>query len=202
MSARVLLALALTVALHLWTAMAGIPRLPFHLVVALGWGGWLAWRVFTDRQVVREWGFRTDNLGDALVPAAALTGVAAAAMVGWGLATDAAFPLHALIPLAVYPLWGLAQQFLLQSVLLRSLKDLGAPAPAAIGVGAVLFALVHLPYGLPLVALAGGLAVATSVLYLRIPNLWVLAPVHGWLGTLAFYAVLHRDAWNVVFEGV
>lgn len=202
MSRRVLVALALTAALHLWTAMAGLPRLPFHLVVGLGWGGWLAWRVLSDRQVVREWGFRCDNFADASIPAAALTVVAATAMVAWGLATDAAFPLHALVPLAVYPLWGLAQQFLLQSVLLRSLRDLGAPAPAAIGAGAVLFALVHLPYGLPLVGLAGALAVATSALYLRVPNLWVLAAVHGWLGTLAFYAVLHRDAWLVVFEGV
>lgn len=202
MSRRVLAALALTAALHLWTAMAGVPRLPFHIVVAVGWGGWLAWTVWRDREVVRAWGFRCDNLRDAAAPAAVLTIVAAVAMIAWGLATDAAFPLHLLVPLAVYPLWGLAQQFLLQAILVPGLRRIGAPTPVAVGAGAVLFALVHLPYGLPLVVLAGALAVATSALYLRVPNLWTLAAVHGWLGTLAFYAVLHRDAWAVVFQGV
>jgi hypothetical protein len=202
MSRHVLVALAATAALHLWTAAAGVPRLPFHLAVALGWGGWLAWQIARRPAVVREWGFRADNLRAAAGPAAALVSVAGAAMVAWGLATEAAFPLHALIPLAVYPLWGLAQQFFLQAVVVRALRDGGAPAPAAVGVAAGLFAFAHLPYGLPLVALSGALAVATSALYLRTPNLWVLAAVHGWLGTLAFYAVLHRDAWEVVLRGV
>jgi membrane protease YdiL (CAAX protease family) len=52
---------------------------------------------------------------------------------------------------------------------------------------------------LALVALCALAGVAWTILYLRRPNLWVLAASHAVLGTLAYYWLLERDPWAQFF---
>jgi len=95
--------------------------------------------------------------------------------------------------LALYPLWGLVQQFLLGALLARNLREFLPPA-AVVPAAALLFGLAHAP-DWTLSALAFAAALVWIPIYLWRPNLWVLGISHGMLGALAYYAVLGRDAW-------
>ena len=60
--------------------------------------------------------------------------------------------------------------------------------------GAALFGILHGPDPL----LIGGsflLEVVSIPLYIRYRNLWPLAVLHGWVGTLFYLWVLGRDMW-------
>lgn len=165
------------------------------LVVVAGvviWGAYLGVRVRRQPEAVREWGFRADNLVGALRVVVPPTAIAAAAMVGaaWRLGNlplpDGLWPL-----LALYPVWGVAQQFLLNAVVVRNLASV-MRSGAAVLLGAALFAASHAP-DWPVVALTFPAGAMWGWLYRRQPNLWVLGVAHALLGALAFAALLGRD---------
>ncbi len=130
-----------------------------------------------------EWGLDRSAFMPALRAAALITLPA----VGLILGTGAVFgTLHDrrdfLGSVAGLVVWGGAQQWILQTVVLREAQRVAAPARAVV-VSAVLFALVHVPNPfLTAVTFAGGLA--WCAIYARHPNVLPLALSHG-LGTLA-----------------
>lgn len=173
------------------------------LVVGAGvavWGVYLGMRVRRQPGVAREWGFQTDNLAGALRTVGPPTAAAAAAMIG------TAWRLGNLPPpggfwalLLLYPVWGLAQQFLLNVALARNLASV-MPAGAAVLLAAALFAASHAP-DWPVAALTLPAGVVWAWLYRRQPNLWVLGVAHALLGALAFTAVLGRDPLGALLPG-
>jgi membrane protease YdiL (CAAX protease family) len=168
-------------------------------LVGLMVGAWLAYlagRVRRDPGLWREWGFRADNLLPALGEASLLGAAALAAIVPYGLHRGH-FPPPASFwaVILLYPLWGLAQQFLLQALLARNLRPfLGA---AVVPAAAALFSIAHAP-DWPLMGLTFAAGLAWTWLYQRRPNLWVLGAWHGVLGAAAWYGVLGRDAWRAL----
>ena len=108
---------------------------------------------------------------------------------------------HMLPLLALYPVWGLVQQFLIQALVVGNLHD-GVPALRSAWklapIGAALFSAAHWP-DLTLMAATFLLGLAFTPLYLRVRNLWPLGVYHGWLGVLAYYWVLGRDPWTELF---
>jgi membrane protease YdiL (CAAX protease family) len=97
---------------------------------------------------------------------------------------------------AAYPVWGLVQQFLLNAILARNLRAF-LPAAAVVPAAAALFGLAHAPdWYLAALTFAGGLMWVP--IYLWRPNLWVLGVSHGLLGAMAYYAVLGKDAWELL----
>ena len=163
---------------------------PFIVLACVGWGGYVLLRLRQDPTRLASWGFARAHSRGAWIATTAIALPAIAAMAGMGLARDQLTFRGALwATLALYPLWGLVQQTLVQVFVARSLRHapspLGADASVVL-ISALLFAAVHAPQ----VELMGAtllLGGAFTAIYLRWPNLWPLGLWHGWLGAF-FYA--------------
>ena len=160
----------------------------------LFWVLYVLGRVRRDPACLRVWGFRRDNLSGAFVPAAgmALLGILLLLPVGRYLGHPV-WNAHIWLTLAAYPVWALAQQFLLNAMLVRNLRSYLGPV-ATVFTAALLFALAHAP-DLAVMALSFAGGIMWTALYLYRPNLWVLTGLHSLLGTLTYHMVLGRDPW-------
>jgi len=138
----------------------------------------------------RELGFRADNLRSGLLPTAAVTAVGAAALLGVGLwEKRTAWGPEALLLLALYPVWAIAQQLAFQGILHRRLMLLVRPPLIQVLVTAAAFASVHFGNRV-LTGLTFTAGLVWSALYRRWPNLWLLAASHSILAALAYPLVL------------
>lgn len=97
------------------------------------------------------------------------------------------------VALAIYPVWGFAQQYALQGFVHRRVRERWRDPHAAACVAAGLFALVHLPNPVltPATAVAG---YVWCRLHARAPNLITLALSHALLAALLFAGL--PDAWH------
>ncbi len=165
----------------------------YNAVVSVVFLGYLAWRVRRSKAAFRAWGMRTDNFLPALRAQLVFGAVGAVALLGFGVATGALLlPITFWLTVGLYPIWGVAQQFALQSLIGRNLRGvLSRPVPIALA-ASTLFAAAHYPR-IELVILTGLAGVFFTLIYLRIPNLWAVGIVHGILGSLAVYIVLKED---------
>ncbi len=138
----------------------------------------------------RDIGLRLDNLVASAREVGLMTFIAAVAVIiiGLGAGHEPAFRRDFATSLVLYPAWGLAQQYAMQSFTYRRLRQ-ATPLPSvAAALAAALFAVLHYPnIALVLVTLAGGYVWCR--LFERHPNLITLALSHGWL------AVLLRAFW-------
>jgi membrane protease YdiL (CAAX protease family) len=166
---------------------------PVVAAAAAGWLIYLLGRVRREPDLWRDWGFRTDNLGASLREAS-LAGAAALALIVPFAFWRGHFPPPPSFwaVAALYPLWGLAQQFLLNALLARNLRPFLGDR-AVVLTAAAFFSLAHAP-DWPLMGLTFAIGLPWVWLYLRRPNLWVLGLWHGLLGAAAWYGVLGRDA--------
>ncbi len=165
------------------------------------WGAYVARRVARDRTVLASWGLRLDNVRRATLVFAPVLVLGAGILLAYRLARGfQPLPASAVLLFALYPIWGLLQQFLLQGLIAGNLERLTVPLPALVAIAAVLFGLVHLP-DWPLVGLTAVAGAIWTPLFLRTRNLLPLAVTHGWLGGLAYYWVLERDPWREMFPG-
>ena len=131
----------------------------------------------------REWGFSwvalVPGLWRALVGSFAALLLIGGAGAALGTLHDRRDFLGSLAPLV---LWGGAQQWVLQTVVLREAQRASSRAKGIV-IAAVLFGVVHLPNPL-LTSVTGAAALVWCWLYDRHPNIVPLALSHG-LGTLA-----------------
>ena len=174
-------------------------KVPFLIGSTILWTLYLVARVMRDRSVLQQWGFRRDTLRPASIACLVCLGVGGGAILAYRLIAGwRPLPVTALVVFALYPLWGLVQQFLVQALVAENLKRLGVGRAIIVPVAAVLFGLAHLP-DWPLVAITAGAGVIWTPIFLWRPNLLPLAITHGWLGGLVFYWVLVRDPWAEFF---
>ena len=172
-------------------------KLLFIAIAAAFWIGHVVRRARRERGLLRAWGFRSDNLREAFVAATI------AFVLGLGLIVLAALWLgnrlwspYLPFVLALYPLWGLMQQFLLQALVARNL-DRFVSRPLAVLIASLLFGAIHLPDP-GLAGLTFALALIFVPLYLRRPNLLPLGLYHGWLAAFAYLGVVGKDPWAEV----
>lgn len=101
-----------------------------------------------------------------------------------------------------YPIWGLAQQLLVQGLLVGRLARWSRlerwPWVAAV-VGGLLFGAVHWPYPELMVATTV-MGTVFGLIYLRFRNLWPLGLWHGVLGTVFFLWVMDKDPMAITLE--
>lgn len=165
---------------------------PFLVLAVGGWLMYLLIRLYREPGLWRDWGFRTDTLRPAM-HWSSLVGLGALALI----VPFAFWRGHFLPPpsfwavAALYPLWGLAQQFLLNAILARNLRPFLGDR-ATVLAAAALFSLAHAP-DWPLMGLTFAIGLPWVWVYLRQPNLWALGFWHGLLGAAAWYGVLGRD---------
>jgi hypothetical protein len=152
-----------------------------------------------SREVRAEWGTRRAGFGACLrgtVPLL-LLGTAVCLLIGL-YRGFVAVDLHLLVTVLLYPLWGVAQQFLVLSLFARNLDALGVPRAAVLAVAALGFACVHAP-NWPQVAATLVLGAWCAHLFFAHRNLWPLGLAHGVLGALFYRWVLGTDVVDALF---
>ncbi len=162
------------------------------ILVAL-WVSYFLVRAWRHPTLLRTWGILPREWRHDLRIHAKATLVALLVIAVLGLAQGTfTIPRHAWFILIVYPGWAWCQQFLLQNVVVGNAARLGVQRGRLPLVGGLAFGAAHLP-DLPLAGLTmlGGLL--WTWLWLRAPNLWVLALGHTVLGIGAFVWVLGRN---------
>jgi membrane protease YdiL (CAAX protease family) len=157
------------------------------------WGGYVLWRLAATRGIGRAWGFRADNFFEALKPSLLFVACGAVPILVYGnLAGHVRPPAGFGLVLWLYPLYGIAQQFALQALVVRNLRSIvGARSARALAAGAI-FSAAHFPVA-PLMILTAPAGVAFTLIYEARPNLWAVGLAHGLLGALAYYFVLGLD---------
>ena len=176
----------------------------YNALVSVGFLAYVVWRARTTDGALRAWGLRRDNFWPALRAQLSFGAVGAVAIVGFGLARNSlTLPWTFWLTVALYPVWGIAQQFALQNLIARNLTGVLSHRLAVAGASATVFAAAHYPrFDLVLLTLVSGFFF--TLIYRRVPNLWAVGIVHGVLGSLAVYVVLSEDPgatlWNL-FSG-
>lgn len=145
--------------------------------------------VFLHRDQLADLGLRFDNLVRSAREVAIATAVGALIVVGLGMMVGAGPRLSVSLidDFLLYPLWGMAQQFAMQSFTYRRLRESFGGIALSAALTATLFGALHYPN----LALAGTTLVGGFVwclLYQRQPNLFTLAVSHGWLAVLLRYS--------------
>ena len=194
------LAVMLTGILHLVFKSVGAKGL-FIALASVSWVGYILWRVRQDSSLWVKWGFQTKKLLSAFLWPTVIFVVATIAMAWYGVTNGRVlWEGHILFLLLLYPLWGVLQQFLVQALGVANLMTLFPRQGwmVAMPVGILLFAIIHFPNGLLMIA-TGLMAGLFIPCYLRDRNLWPLGLYHGWLGTFFYLWVLGKDPWISVF---
>jgi hypothetical protein len=193
----------LTVVLSFATRNVGATGF-FIAGAVLFWALYVYMRSRSDPRAIHNWGFRTDNLGEA----AAATLLVFLVIVGIFLIVGAinrtlSFPTHLLAQLVIYPAWGIIQQFLALAIVVGNLERttvFQGRKPVLVVATALLFSVVHF-YDVRLAAGVFVLELIVVPLYFRYRNLWPLGILHGWCGALYYLWVLNQDLWNEIVAG-
>lgn len=167
------------------------------VVAVLGWYG--VFVLARRRHAWSEYGVRTDNLriatkwiGNWTAVCVALAGVSAV-LLKHSLNRPEVF-----ILLALYPFWGIVQQFIFQGILHRALLRLCNSRWLALLLCAVAFSSVHVAdirvVGLTFI---GGLF--WSWFYQRFPNIWILGLSHATIGAFVYPWLLAENPLESFF---
>lgn len=177
----------------------------FILMVSIFWLGYLVYILRKDKERIAHWGFRKEGLRESIRIILPLVVTALALIITYGITSGKALLSWHLLPsLLLYPIWGLAQQFIVLGMVAGNLHEMESfkiPKLIIIPITSVLFCLVHYP-NLQLMGATFLLALIYCSVYLRNRNLWALGVLHGWLGTFFYYFVLGKDAWLTFIQSV
>ena len=164
------------------------------------WGVYGVWRLATTPGLARVWGFRKDNFIAALRPSLVFALCAGVLLMSYGsLAERSVVPKTFWLALAVYPLYGIAQQFALQVLVAKNLRTLVPTPLGRAGVTGAVFGLAHFPL-VPLMLLTAPAGVVFTRIFESRPNLWAVGLAHGLLGAVAYYVVLGLDPGAQILE--
>ena len=152
----------------------------------------LRWDYRADKHILKTYGIRTDNLKEATRRSVVLFGPMAIAILAIFPFTDNPKPPpYFYFTIFLYPLWGLAQQFMFQSFFHSRLLKLGV-APWSIFICTLVFTAVHWnSEKLRIFSFIGGLFFSYS--FYRCPNILPLGIAHGILGAMVYYLLLGKD---------
>jgi len=195
-----LAAVVATGGLHLLFESVLHAKAAFIAAAGIGWCSYLVWRARREPDVLRVWGFRRDNLAPALRRAALASVPCAAFLLCLTAILGHEIPLVPLAwMLALYPFWGLVQQFLLQAIVASNIARVAGRKLPAVLIAATLFGVVHAP-DWALCGLTFGVGLIFIPLWFWTPNILPLGLFHGWLGALAYLGVLGRDPWAEILK--
>lgn len=197
-----LVAIVLAGAVHIAIELgrSAVAAMAYNVAVSLAFLVYLVWRARRTPGMLRYWGLRTDNLKRATLAQLPFFAAGVLVLAAFGAITGSpGLPKTFWLTAALYPVWGIAQQFALQNMIANNVVGLVARPLAIALVAAALFAASHYPQ-LELVALTFVAGIFFTWIYRRVPNLWVVGTAHGLLGSMAFYIVLQEDPGGVILD--
>ncbi len=178
----------------------GGPESVFNIIAVIGWSIYVLWRAISVPGMARAWGWRRDNFPDAMKLGAifAAPAVVVLLIIGW-LLNHLPIPSTFWLVLFLYPVWGIAQQFALQALITKNLRELVKPPWLRALAAATLFSVSHFPNYI-LMALTFPAGFIFTFIYEKKPNIWAIGIVHGLLGALAFYLILGEDPGALILN--
>jgi membrane protease YdiL (CAAX protease family) len=178
----------------------GVVATAYNVVVSVAFLGYVIWRIRRTPGAMRIWGFRTDNLKPAGIAHLKFLAVAIIGLIAFVLVTDSpGLPKTFWLTVALYPVWGIAQQFALQNLIANNLTNLFTKPLSIAAVAAILFAVSHYPR-MELVTLTFVAGIFFTLIYRKYPNLWAVGTAHGLLGSMTFYIVLKEDPGALIIN--
>jgi len=177
-------------------------RFPYIATACIFWIVYIFLRKKEIPEILKYWGLTFDNFTKTfleLLPLAIILSIAFY-FIGNKLGTNI-LNINILPILLIYPIWGIIQQFIMIGIFARNLKDsdgIKLPTAGVVLAAAILFAVVHFPFQVLVVA-TFLLAIVYVNLYLKGRNLLVMGIYHGWIGGLFFYTIMERDPFFEVF---
>lgn len=168
-------------------------KVPFIAVAVIGWGTFIVVRARRDPSLLARWGIAQMRTAQGWVACGAFGLVAAAALVAYAYFRGTLeVGSHFFIIGALYPVFGIVQQFVLNALLAGNLAMMTSSRIVIIFISAILFGIVHAP-DLPLMACTFIAGLVWVPLFLRYRNLLPLGVCHGLLGAMVYFWVLGRD---------
>ncbi len=177
-------------------------RFPYIATACIFWILYIFRRKKEIPTILNYWGLNFNNFKNTffgLLPLAILFSVAFL-IIGNKMNTNI-LNLNIIPILLIYPVWGIIQQFIMIGIFARNMKDndrTKLPTSVIVLLTAILFAVVHFPFTILVVA-TFFLAIVYTTLYFRGKNLLVMGIYHGWIGALFFYTIMARDPFLEVF---
>ncbi len=173
-------------------------RLFFILAACLFWIIYIWTKHKKHPDLLKHWGFQKNQLRKPFLILLPLALISIAGIIIHGLAANAElFNWHILPVFALYPLWGIIQQFMVAGLIagnLISIKSLNLTEARVVLFTSLFFSLVHYP-SIPLMIYVFIMEMLFIMIYLKWRNLWILGLYHGWVSGLFIYYVLGRDLW-------
>jgi uncharacterized protein len=163
-----------------------------------GWGAYVYHRSRVEPGFLGRIGVSGEGLGPAFRDASLVAAGALAAMAAVGAARGTlTFEAEALPLLALYPVWGLTQQVLVQGFVAGNLADAGVSGWVVVPVTAAAFGAVHLPNA-ELTAGTAAIGLAFTPVFLAHRNVWLIGLYHGVLGVGFYYWVLGQSPGEAI----
>ncbi len=174
-------------------------RLPFVVFAVLAWGVYIYHRYSKEKNILKYWGFRTDNFKAALklILPFALVAILCFFIIGY-YQDSLNLTWHILPLLLTYPIWGSIQQFLTIGLIAGNLSHLKLNKTLIVFITAILFSIVHFPSKWLMLG-TFILALFYGYVYLKVKNIYAMGICHGWLGALFYYTVLNQDPFGDIF---
>ncbi len=178
-------------------------RLPYTVGAIAFWVAYVVLRHKANPTVLKRWGFRKEGARES----AAFSGLAL--LVGGGfcvvyavLGGDPIVNWNLALILLLYPAWGLIQQFLLVALLadnVMALRGERSQEFVVVMFSALLFSAIHFPETDLMIA-TFFLGAATTLIFFRTRNIWMIGVLHGWFASLFYFLVMGYDPLAPMLE--
>jgi len=162
-------------------------------------GFWIVYlfiRVCKEEGIGKEWGFTCKKFKPAMKWAGIVGGILICGFITYGLVVNhTKFSRNILISVVVYPVWGLAQQFLFISLIAGNLKNfqrIKFNEFQIVAFTSILFCFVHFPNPCLMIP-TFFMAIFFAMMFLKYKNIYPLAIFHGVVGAVFYYFVLNED---------
>jgi len=197
-----LVAIAITAALKFimmdWLQWRGV----YIAGICIFWLGYVVIRIRNNKEQPGLWGFRREGFRPSmffLIPFIVISILGCLLYAGFN--NNLFFSWRIVPVLALYPLWGIIQQFLMLGIISQNLGRLDSMKGKRVGIVLIvsaLFSLMHFP-DFFLVLFTFCLEILFITVYFKWKNLWAIGMAHGWIATFLLYYVLERSLWQELF---
>jgi hypothetical protein len=198
------IAIIITLSVLKFTVMDWLNMRAFFIIgVCFFWLSYIYYRHRIDKSVLAKWGISRNNLLKSLfllLPFVVLTIILS---IIYGKNTGTSVKIWHLLPvLALYPVWGTFQQFIVIALIVQNLyhrKTSNFRKLFLVFIGALFFSLIHSPDFL-LMSFSFFMEILFILVFLKDKNLWALGLAHGLVATFFIYFVQGRDLWIELFS--